>query len=184
MKLSLKLLASVFLVVIMVLGTISFLTPPSSIGGEDWPLPPEGYPIENLTSNLNVTGVQFLGGQPIPSLGPGLDFPLGSQAFYYIGSYGNNTLLGFVIAQLPSQSDVNRFAALVISRLKENIPEERIKYLAGSNGGYFNATDVNRTIQVWYGRGWLFIVQVNGDVATAREAIRAIKDAIIRAYSS
>ncbi len=183
MKLSVKVLAPAFLVVLMILGTVSFLTPPTPVGGKDWPLPPEDYPIGNLTANLNLTNVDLLGGQPIPSLGPGLDFPWGSQAFYYIGAYKNDTLMAFVIAQLPSPREAARFAALVMEHLKEEVPEDKIRYLAGADGGYMDINEFNRTVQVWYGRGWLFLIQVNADRATAEEAIREFKEAIVRAYS-
>jgi len=182
LKLGIKIIAPLALVVIMVLGVISMSAPPSPLGSEEWPLPPEDYPMENLTSNLNVTNMTLFGAQPISTLGGGLDFPLGSQAFYYLGAIKNDTFLAFVVAKFPDISSSLRFGARVLETLKEGFPENATHYLVTNDGGLLTIKEANQTMSLWYGKGWLFLIQVTKGGEKGDEAVSEFKKAILRAY--
>ncbi len=184
MKLNIKVIAPALMAAIMLIGVISMGTPPSPIGSDEWPLPPSDLLVENLTSKLNITDFVLFGGQPVTSLGTGLDFPLGSKAYYYVGAYKNDTFVAFVIAKLPNQQYSVQFGARALTALKENLPEDKVSYLVTNDGGYLIFKDTNQTLVLWYGGSWYFEVLAGAGGKTGIEAAEALKKAILRAYRS
>lgn len=178
MRLNIKVIAPIVLVTLMLIGAVSMASPPSPLGSEKWPLPPEDLPLENLTSNIEVENFTFFGGQPITSLGAGLDFPLGSGALHYIGIYKNETFVAFVLAKLPSAQHSVQFGGRALSTLKENLPESEVRYLVTNEGGYLQYKGGNQTLELWYGRSWYFEVLAGVGGNMGEEAVQAVKKAI------
>ncbi len=184
MKLNIKIIASVILAAIMILGVLAFSSPPSPIGSDEWPLPPAEYSAKNITSSLNISNFTFFGGQPIARLGQGLDFPWGSEAYYYLGSYKNETFLAFVVAKLPDQQSAIEFGARALTTLKETVPENETQYLVTNEGGYLLYKGGNQTLALWYGSSWYFEILVNAGGKKGIEAITAFKRAILNSYKN
>ena len=184
MKLNIKIIASVILAAIMMLGVLAFSSPPSPIGSDKWPLPPIECSTKNVTSSLNISDFTFFGGQPVTSLGQGFDFPWGSEAYYYLGSYKNETPLAFVIAKLPDQQSAIQFGARALTALKETVPEDKIQYLVTNEGGYLTYKGDNQTLALWYGNSWYFEILVNSGKKKGIEAISAFKRAILNSYKN
>ncbi len=182
MKLNIKVIASIILAVIMILGVLAVSSPPSPIGSDEWPLPPVEYSAKNVTSKLNISDFTFFGGQPIARLGQGLDFPWGSEAYYYLGSYKNDTFFAFVVAKLPDQQSAIQFGAGALSSLKENMPEEEVQYLVTNEGGYLIYRGGNQTLALWYGNSWYFEILANAGGKKGTEVISAFKKAILDSY--
>ncbi len=181
MKLSVKVIASVIMAALMLVGVLSMSSPPSPLGSQEWPLPPPDMPLENITSNMNITDFTFFGGQPVASLGTGLDFPLGSTAFYYVGAYRNDTFVAFVIAKLPDPQTSLQFGARALNALKENLPEDRVRYLVTNQGGLLQYLGDNQTLVLWYGNSWYFEIMAGKGGNEGKEAVQAVKEAIYRA---
>ncbi|MDK2371826.1 MAG: hypothetical protein QI197_00335 [Candidatus Korarchaeota archaeon] len=181
MRLNVKVIAPVIMAAIMLIGVISMSSPPSPLGGEEWPLPPADTPLENITSNMNISNFVFFGGQPVASLGTGLDFPLGSTAFYYVGAYKNNTFVAFVVAKLPDPQYSVQFGGRALNSLKENLPEENVRYLVTNEGGFLQYQGTNQTLVLWYGHSWYFEIMAGKGGDLGREAVQAIKRAIYEA---
>lgn len=179
-------LSALIMLSVMLLGAVVYLIP-SPHFSEEWPLPPEGVSFRELSSKLNSTsfsgkGFLLLGYQPIFSLGSGFDFPMGTNAYLYSLGYGNDTFVLFVLSKLPDTQSSLQFGARALSRIREELPPERTRYLFTDEGGFLMFTEGNQTLSVWYGRSWFIEVLISG--SKCEEALKSLKELISSAIKS
>lgn len=173
-------LPALIMLSVMLLGAAIYLIPSPQLS-EDWPLPPEGVSFSEFSSRLNSTsfsskGFFLLGYQPVFSLGSGFDFPMGTNAYLYSLGYGNDTFLLLLVSKFPDTQSSLQFGARAVTRLRDELPPERTRYLFTDEGGFLLFTEGNQTLSVWYGRSWFIEVMISG--SKCEEALASLKGLI------
>ncbi|MCS7102989.1 MAG: hypothetical protein NZ992_03805 [Candidatus Korarchaeum sp.] len=179
-------LPALIMISVMLFGAAIYLIPSPRLG-EEWPLPPESVSFTEFSSKLNSTSFSsksffLLGYQPVFSLGSGFEFPIGTNAYLYSLGYGNDTLMLLVISKLPDAQSSLQFGARAISRVREKLPSESVKYLFTDEGGYLIFTERNQTLSIWYGRSWFIETLITG--SKCEEALKSLKELILSAIKS
>lgn len=168
---------------VMLMGALVYFIPSPRLSDE-WPLPSERTSFSEFSSVFNSTslsesGFFLLGYQPVLSLGAGFDFPAGSTAYVYLLGYGNGTFVQLLVSKFPDAQTSLQFGARALARMREQLPQDKVRFLYTEEGGYLHYDAGNQTLSLWYGRSWFFEALISG--SEAEKSLSSLKRLISNA---